>query len=186
GHEAAGVVDELGEDVADVVVGDRVFGFSPEGAAQAELRVLPACALTPPSLDFPDAAALPAAVETATRALDQLGVGSGSTLLINGASGSVGGPRAPSPPARAGRASPPLWPRGWRVRPPPPGPATTPFARWGPSPSPTARAWPGGFARSRRTASTPRSTSPGAASCPSSSSSRAVGNTSGRWPTSAP
>ena len=33
---------------------------------------------------------LPAAIETATRALDQLGVGSGSTLLINGASGSVG------------------------------------------------------------------------------------------------
>jgi NADPH:quinone reductase-like Zn-dependent oxidoreductase len=29
-------------------------------------------------------------VETATHALDQLGVGSGSTLLINGASGSVG------------------------------------------------------------------------------------------------
>ena len=44
----------------------------------------------PPSLDFPSAAALPVAVETATRALDQLGVGSGSTLLINGASGSVG------------------------------------------------------------------------------------------------
>jgi D-arabinose 1-dehydrogenase-like Zn-dependent alcohol dehydrogenase len=44
----------------------------------------------PPSLDFPGAAALPAAIETATRALDQLGVGSGSTLLINGASGSVG------------------------------------------------------------------------------------------------
>ena len=44
----------------------------------------------PPSLDFPGAAALPAAIETATRALDQLGAGSGSTLLINGASGSVG------------------------------------------------------------------------------------------------
>ena len=44
----------------------------------------------PPSLDFPGAAALPAAIETATRVLDQLGVGSGSTLLINGASGSVG------------------------------------------------------------------------------------------------
>jgi NADPH:quinone reductase-like Zn-dependent oxidoreductase len=27
GHEAAGVVDELGEGVADVAVGDRVFGF---------------------------------------------------------------------------------------------------------------------------------------------------------------
>ena len=45
----------------------------------------------PMSLDFPEAAALPAAIETATRALDQLGVRSGSTLLINGASGSVGG-----------------------------------------------------------------------------------------------
>ena len=43
-----------------------------------------------PSLDFPGAAALPAAIETATRALDQLGVSSGTTLLINGASGSVG------------------------------------------------------------------------------------------------
>ena len=37
GHEAAGVVDELGEGVADVAVGDRVFGFSAEGASQAEL-----------------------------------------------------------------------------------------------------------------------------------------------------
>src|SRR5580692_11666643 len=90
GYEAAGVVDELGEGVADVAVGDRVFGFSAEGAAQAELAVLSWYAPIPPSLDFAGAAALPAAVETATRALDQLGVGSGSTLLINGASGSVG------------------------------------------------------------------------------------------------
>jgi NADPH:quinone reductase-like Zn-dependent oxidoreductase len=90
GHEAAGVVDELGEGVADVAVGDRVFGFSAEGTAQAELAVLSYYAPIPPSLDFPGAAALPAAIETATRALDQLGVGSGSTLLINGASGSVG------------------------------------------------------------------------------------------------
>ncbi len=51
-------------------------------------------------------------------------------------------------------------------------------ARWGPSPSPTARASSSGFARSRPTASTPRSTSPGAASCPSSSSSRAARSTS--------
>ncbi len=90
GHEAAGVVDELGEGVADVAVGDRVFGLSAEGAAQAELAVLSYYAPIPPSLDFRGAAALPAAIETATRALDQLGVGSGSTLLINGASGSVG------------------------------------------------------------------------------------------------
>src|SRR5579859_5617839 len=30
GHEAAGVVDELGEGVADVAVGDRVFGLTAE------------------------------------------------------------------------------------------------------------------------------------------------------------
>jgi len=92
GYEAAGVVDEVGEGVADVAVGDRVFGFSEAGAAQAELAVLSSYAPIPPSLGFPGAAALPAAIETATRALDQLGdgAGSGSTLLINGASGSVG------------------------------------------------------------------------------------------------
>ena len=90
GYEAAGVVDELGEGVADVAVGDRVFGLSANGAAQAELAVLSYYAPVPASLDFPGAAALPAAIETAWRALDQLGVASGSTLLVNGASGSVG------------------------------------------------------------------------------------------------
>ncbi|MFL6119912.1 NADP-dependent oxidoreductase [Actinophytocola sp.] len=90
GYEAAGVVDELGEGVTDVALGERVFGFSVEGAAQAELAVLSHYAPIPPSLDFAGAAALPAAVETATRALDQLGVGRGGTLLVNGASGSVG------------------------------------------------------------------------------------------------
>jgi NADPH:quinone reductase-like Zn-dependent oxidoreductase len=90
GYEAAGVVDELGAGVAGVAAGDRVFGFSAEGAAQAELAVLSHWAPIPPSLDFPGAAALPAAVEAATRALDRLGAGSGSALLVNGASGSVG------------------------------------------------------------------------------------------------
>jgi NADPH:quinone reductase-like Zn-dependent oxidoreductase len=117
GHEAAGVVDELGEGVADVAVGDRVFGFSAEGAAQAELAVLSYYAPIPSSLGFPGAA-------------------------------------APVPPTR------------------------TTCARWGPSPSPTVRASSSGFARSRRSASTRRSTSPEAASCPGSSSSRAARSTS--------
>jgi NADPH:quinone reductase-like Zn-dependent oxidoreductase len=90
GYEAAGIVDELGEGVTDVAIGDRVFGFSAEEGTQAELAVLAYYAPIPPSLDFPGAAALPAAIETATRALDQLGVGNSSTLLVNGASGSVG------------------------------------------------------------------------------------------------
>jgi NADPH:quinone reductase-like Zn-dependent oxidoreductase len=90
GYEAAGVVDELGEGVTGVAVGDRVFGFSAEGTAQAELAVLSDYAPIPPSLDFAEAATLPSAIETAMRALDQLGVESGNTVLINGASGSVG------------------------------------------------------------------------------------------------
>src|SRR2546430_1034295 len=66
GHEAAGVVDELGEGVADVAVGDRVFGFSAEGAAQAEPAVLSSYAPIPPPLDFPGACPPPAALETPT------------------------------------------------------------------------------------------------------------------------
>ncbi|MDT8913195.1 NADP-dependent oxidoreductase [Amycolatopsis sp. PS_44_ISF1] len=89
GYEAAGVVDRLGEGVTDVAAGDRVFGFS-AGAAQAELTVLVHYAPIPPSLGFAEAAALPVAVETAARALDQLGVQDGETLLVNGASGSIG------------------------------------------------------------------------------------------------
>jgi len=103
GYEAAGVVDELGPGVADVAVGDRVFGLSADGAAQAELAVLSYYAPVPSSLDFVGAAALPAAVETATRALDQLGVGSGGTLLVNGASGSVGGAAVQLAVARGAR-----------------------------------------------------------------------------------
>ena len=103
GHEAAGVVDELGEGVTGVAVGERVFGFSPEPAAQAELAVLSFYASIPPSLDFAGAAALPAAIETATRALDQLGVASSTTLLINGASGSVGGAAVQLAVARGAR-----------------------------------------------------------------------------------
>ncbi len=90
GYEAAGIVDELGPGVTGVTAGMRVFGFSDQGAAQAELAVLSAYAPIPPSLDFAAAAALPAAVETATRALDQLGVAGGTSVLVNGASGSVG------------------------------------------------------------------------------------------------
>ncbi|MFF7155612.1 alcohol dehydrogenase catalytic domain-containing protein [Streptomyces sp. NPDC008139] len=89
GYEAAGVVDEVGEGVTDVAVGDRVFGLCAEGAAQAELAVLSFYAPIPASLDFAGAAALPSAIETAARGLDQLGV-RGGTVLINGASGSVG------------------------------------------------------------------------------------------------
>jgi NADPH:quinone reductase-like Zn-dependent oxidoreductase len=90
GREVAGVVDELGEGVSDVTPGDRVFGFAAGGGGAAELAVLVDYAPIPPSLDFAGAAGLPVAVETAVRTLDLLGVGAGTTLLVNGAAGGVG------------------------------------------------------------------------------------------------
>jgi NADPH:quinone reductase-like Zn-dependent oxidoreductase len=90
GSDVAGVVDEVGEGVTDVAVGDRVFGISDDHAGAAELALLTFRAIIPPSLGFVDAAGLPVALETATRALDQLGVASPSTLFINGASGGIG------------------------------------------------------------------------------------------------
>jgi NADPH:quinone reductase-like Zn-dependent oxidoreductase len=88
GVEAAGVVDEVGDGVTGVAKGDRVFGSAAPAAAQ--FAVMTHFAKIPESLDFTGAAALPVAVETATRCLDLLGVSEGQTLLINGASGGVG------------------------------------------------------------------------------------------------
>ncbi|MEC3997087.1 NADP-dependent oxidoreductase [Actinacidiphila sp. DG2A-62] len=90
GRDVAGVVDEVGEGVTDVAVGDRVFGISDDGAGAAELALLTFRAIIPPSLGFVGAAGLPIALETATRSLNQLGVTNGTTLFINGASGGIG------------------------------------------------------------------------------------------------
>ena len=90
GREAAGVVDEIGDGVSDAAPGDAVFGFVAGGGGAAELALLSDYAPVPASLDFAGAAGLPVAVETAVRTLDLLGVGSGTTVLINGAAGAVG------------------------------------------------------------------------------------------------
>src|SRR5271170_6414879 len=90
GRDVAGVVDEIGEGVTDVAVGDRVFGISDDGAGAAELALLTYRAPIPPSLGFVDAAGLPVALETATRSLDKLGVGRGISVLVNGAAGGIG------------------------------------------------------------------------------------------------
>ncbi|MCK8676740.1 NADP-dependent oxidoreductase [Streptomyces lichenis] len=88
GLDAAGVVDEVGEGVEGVAVGDRVFG---EGAATyAEFAVLSAWARMPGGLTFEEAAGYPSVVETALRVIHEVGVRPGQTLLVSGASGGVG------------------------------------------------------------------------------------------------
>ena len=103
GREVAGVVDEVGDGITDVAVGDKVFGFADGGAGAAELALVTDYAPIPPSLDFAEAAALPVAVETAVRTLDLLGVGDGTTVLINGAAGGVGSAAAQIARSRGAR-----------------------------------------------------------------------------------
>ncbi|WP_424636997.1 NADP-dependent oxidoreductase [Embleya sp. AB8] len=88
GLDAAGVVDEVGEGVADVRIGDHVFG---EGSSTyAEFAVLSAWARMPDGLTFEEAAGYPSVVETALRVIREVGVQPGQTLLVSGASGGVG------------------------------------------------------------------------------------------------
>lgn len=88
GLDAAGVVDEVGEGVEGVEVGDRVFG---EGVdTYAEFAVLTAWARMPEGLTFEEAAGYPSVVETALRLIREAGVRPGQTLLVSGASGGVG------------------------------------------------------------------------------------------------
>ncbi|MFF3787838.1 NADP-dependent oxidoreductase [Streptomyces sp. NPDC001933] len=88
GLDASGVVDEAGEGVEGVEVGDRVFG---EGSSTyAEFAVLSAWACMPEGLTFQEAAGYPSVVETALRIIREVGVQARQTLLVSGASGGVG------------------------------------------------------------------------------------------------
>lgn len=88
GFDAAGVVDEVGEGVTDVAVGDDVFGQGSN--TQAEFAVLDSWARKPPSVDWAVAAAAGVVSETSERVLRLLGVTEGTTLFIDGGAGGVG------------------------------------------------------------------------------------------------
>jgi len=90
GRDAAGVVDEVGDGVTDVRVGDSAFGVAVDGRGTAEFALLRRWAKKPERLSYAETAALPIAAETATRCLRKLAACAGQTLLINGAAGSVG------------------------------------------------------------------------------------------------
>ena len=96
GIDLAGTIAELGEGVQGWNVGDTVVAFLPldaDGAA-AEYALAPADSLAaaPTSVPLADAAALPEAALTAWQSLFEIaGLTDGQTLMINGASGAVGG-----------------------------------------------------------------------------------------------
>lgn len=93
GADFAGVVEELGEDVKDFNVGDRVFGETLDAGAFAEYTCVDAkyCALIPEDLDYKTMASLPIAAITAFQAVITHGkIKKGESVLINGSSGGVG------------------------------------------------------------------------------------------------
>jgi NADPH2:quinone reductase len=96
GLELAGVVDEVGRG-AHWQVGDRVVAMTtsvPAGrGAHAELVVTDArsVALAPREVTLAEATTLPMNGMTARLALDRLDLAPGSTLLVTGAAGAVGG-----------------------------------------------------------------------------------------------
>lgn len=89
GVEGSGLIDEVGTGVADVSAGDAVFGFG-NNAMVAQYAVLSHWARKPADLPFEVAAGLPVIAETGLRALDDLGVKPGETLLVSGAAGGIG------------------------------------------------------------------------------------------------
>ena len=90
GVEGAGIVDEVGPGVSNVSIGDAVFGCGEHTMAMAQYAVLSCWAHKPEDMSFEVAGGLPVIADTATRALDEVGVKSGETLLVSGAAGGIG------------------------------------------------------------------------------------------------
>src|SRR5512132_183341 len=147
GSDAAGVVDEVGEGVTGVSVGDDVFGRGQH--AQAEYAVLVSWAAKPPSIDWAVAAAAGVAGETSERGLRLLDVDAGDTLFVDGGAGGVGAVAVQMALAQ-----------GATVIASPARPTTTICASSGRSRWSTARAWPSGSGRPPAGRSTRCSTSP--------------------------
>ena len=98
GHEFSGVVEAVGKQVSRFKPGDEVFGTTTglTTGANAESVVVPEDSATgvlgvkPKDLTFEEAAAVPVGAMTALYLLREGGIQSGQSVLIYGASGSVG------------------------------------------------------------------------------------------------
>ena len=88
GFDAAGVVDEVGDGVTGVSVGEEVLGMGSN--TQAQLGLLDSWAAKASQVDWAVAAAAGVAGETAERGLRLLDVKAGDTVFIDGGAGGVG------------------------------------------------------------------------------------------------
>ena len=97
GHELAGEIEEVGADVTEFEVGDRVFGALPylalRAGSHAELMSIPAAwplAPIPDGMAFEEAAAVADGALLALNAYRPVGGLEAKKVLVYGASGSIG------------------------------------------------------------------------------------------------
>ncbi len=93
GSDASGIVESIGTDVTDLVVGDRVFTTGTISGAYAEFALCTRAQVhpLPPDVSFAQGAGVWVPYGTAYRALFQLAQSKpAETVLIHGASGGVG------------------------------------------------------------------------------------------------
>jgi NADPH:quinone reductase-like Zn-dependent oxidoreductase len=92
GSDLAGVVEEVGAQVADFSPGDEVIGFSNNRASQAEMVVVEAADLTPKpeKVSWEVAGGLYVVGVTAWGAVQSVELRPGDTVVVSGAAGGVG------------------------------------------------------------------------------------------------
>lgn len=92
GLEVAGIVRQVGPDVRDISIGDRVFAMPPIACAKSAV-VVPSTLVEriPDNLTFEDAATMPICYSTVIESLINLGqLEKGQSVLIHSATGGVG------------------------------------------------------------------------------------------------
>lgn len=93
GSDLAGVVEQVGEGVEDLVVGSEVLGWSERRSSQAEVVVVPETQLVPkpPALSWEVAGSLHVVGCTAYAAVRAVAAGPGDRVGVSAAAGGVGG-----------------------------------------------------------------------------------------------
>jgi len=92
GSDLAGIVEEVGPEVAKIAAGDEVIGFTNDRSSQAELVLVESGNLVPrpANVSWEQAGALFVAGTTAYAAVRSVALSAGDTVVVSGAAGGVG------------------------------------------------------------------------------------------------